>query len=123
MVMQPYSLDLRERVFETYRAGLATMAEIADQFGVSVSFVCEMVVLFRDTGALSPRAHGGGKPRTLSEQDERVIARILGDKNDSSLAELREELAQRTGKNVSASTMSRALKKMGKVAAPQSAFL
>ena len=48
--MQAYSLDLRQRVVRAYEQGRRTVAEIAEQFGVSPAFVKEMLRQWRLTG-------------------------------------------------------------------------
>jgi len=41
--MQPYSLDLRQRVVRAYEQADASISEIAEQFGVSSGFVKKML--------------------------------------------------------------------------------
>ena len=48
---KPYSEDLRTRVVETIDAG-ATIAEAAEQCGVSISSVVRFLKLHRDTGSV-----------------------------------------------------------------------
>jgi transposase len=66
--MQAYSLDLRRRVVRAYEQGHDSIAETAEQFSVSTSFVKKMLRQWRASGDLSPLPHGGGKPASLSVQ-------------------------------------------------------
>src|SRR5499425_1537578 len=50
---KPYSEDLRERVIGAAQDG-ATIPEIAEQFGVSISSVVRFRRLHRETGSVSP---------------------------------------------------------------------
>ena len=55
---KPYSLDLRERVFRYADEGHSCRAAAA-HFGVSVSFVVNLVKAFRMRGSLAPKPGGG----------------------------------------------------------------
>ena len=55
---KPYSEDLRNRIIEVINDG-ATIAEAAEQLGVSVSSVVRILRLYRETGSVSPAKFGG----------------------------------------------------------------
>ena len=55
---KPYSLDLRERVFRYADEGHSCRA--AAHFGVSVSFVVNLVKAFRMRGSLAPKPPTNG---------------------------------------------------------------
>src|SRR3981081_1958198 len=67
--MTPYSQALRQRVLDTVRRGEGSLRQIARRFLVSVSFVTRLLRTHRDTGALEPKPHGGGKPAVLTPED------------------------------------------------------
>jgi Transposase and inactivated derivatives len=59
-----YSEDLRRRVLAAYETTNATYEEVAARFGVSVGFVRKLRELYKETGGITRRSHGGGMPRT-----------------------------------------------------------
>ena len=61
---KPYSLDLRERVFRYADEGHSCRAAAA-HFGVSVSFVVNLVKAFRMRGSLAPKPSGGRRHAKL----------------------------------------------------------
>jgi transposase len=86
-----YSMDLRKRVIEACDEG-QTIAQVAERFRVSTSFVEKLQQRRRESGTLAPKPHGGGRqPRLSPEHDQRLRA-LLAAKPDTTLAELREKL-------------------------------
>lgn len=111
--MQPYSLDLRQRIVQAYEQGQGTIPEIAEQFSVSPAFVNKMLRQWRDTGDLAPLPHGGGKPPSLSKQQLQLLKRKAQQQSDISLVELQQSLSDEQQVNVHLSTISRALARLG----------
>ena len=70
---KPYSEDLRTRVVETIEAG-ATIAEAAEQCGVSISSVVRFLKLHRDTGSV--RAAEGAWRRVRPHLPPRVVTAL-----------------------------------------------
>lgn len=58
---QAYSADLPNRIINTYNQGHVSTREIVKQFQVGKNFVCNLLKLWRTTGSVLPRPHGGGK--------------------------------------------------------------
>lgn len=111
--MKAYPLDLRHRVVQAYEQGGGSISEIADRFSVCPAFVKKMLRQWRTTGDLAPRAHGGGKPQSLTERQRQLLKRKVREQNDISLAELQSFLGQKESVRVHASTISRALSRLG----------
>jgi transposase len=111
--MKAYSLDLRQRVVTAYEQGEGSISEIAARFGVCPAFVKKMLRQWRATGDLSPRAHGGGKPKSLTERQHQLLQRKVRSMPDISLAELQSLLDERESVQVHVSTISRALSGLG----------
>lgn len=111
--MKAYSLDLRQRVVQAYEQGQGSISEIAARFGVCTAFVKKMLRQWRSTGDLAPRAHGGGKPKSLTERQRQLLKRKVREQNDISLAELQSFLGEKESVSVHASTISRALAGLG----------
>ena len=111
--MKAYSIDLRQRVVSAYEQGEGSIAEIASRFGVCPAFVKKMLRQWRESGDLAPRPHGGGKPKSLTERQQRLLRRKVRGEGDISLAELQSFLAEQESVEVHVSTISRALSALG----------
>lgn len=111
--MKPYSLDLRRRVLDAYRGGEGSQRQLAARFRVSLSFVRNLLRLERETGDVAPRPHGGGHRPTLDPQAMRALVRLVRSTPDATLDELREQVREQTGYQVSRSTMCRAVQRTG----------
>ena len=111
--MKPYSLDLRQRVVQAYEQGQGSISEIASRFGVCPAFVKKMLRQWRATGDLAPLAHGGGKPKSLSQRQHQLLKRKVRQQSDLSLAELQIMLGEQEKVSVHVSTISRALASLG----------
>jgi transposase len=68
---KPYSEDLRERVVGAAQEN-ATIPEIAEQLGVSISSAVRFRRLHRETGSVSPAKFGGYKGYALAAHEESV---------------------------------------------------
>lgn len=112
--MEALSLDLRERVLAACDDGELTRQEVADDFVVSRSFVQKLLRRRRaGDGPLAPKPHSGGAAPLLGEQDLERLRRLVREKPDRTLAELRSALHESGGPAVSVPTVCRALKKLG----------
>lgn len=107
-----YSEDLRHRVISAYEAGSATYEEVAQRFGVSTSFVRDLVRLKKETGGIERRPRGGGMPRTLSPEDERALRRWYEARPDMTLKEAQERMQVERSVVASTMTLSRTLRRM-----------
>jgi transposase len=107
--MRPYSLDLRERVAAAVDEGEMSQREIAWTFHVSLSFVSRLLKRRRETGAMAPDPHGGGPTPTLDAADLLKLRRLVAERNDDTLEELRD----RGGFQCCLTTIWRALRRMG----------
>jgi transposase len=107
--MTPYSRDLRQRIVDTVLRRDGTIDQIAERFLVSVSFVTRLLHLYRSTGSLGPRPHGGGNPAVLTPGDLERLRELIRDRPDATLEECRRHL----GASCSLATISRALSRLG----------
>lgn len=86
------SIDLRERILATYDRGEQTREQVARRFCVSLGMVKKLLQQRRRTGDIAPRHHRSGrKPRILASHRQ-GMGRLLRDKPDMTLAELRAAL-------------------------------
>jgi putative transposase len=109
--MRAYSTDFRQKVVQAYEAGRGSQRAWAGLFGVSLSFVQELLQRYRQTGSVAPKPHGGGQPSKVAPHGAE-LARLHTEQPDASLAERCEQFAKRTQVRVSRMTMSRALARL-----------
>ena len=106
--MQPYSLDLRQRVLAAVEAGGQTRLRIAALFRVSVAWIRRLVQRRRRTGSIAPLPRRHGPAPALDARRRQHLAALVRDTPDATLAELRDRLG-----GVSVATVWRALKALG----------
>lgn len=110
--MKAYSLDLRQKVVERYEAGAITQRELARQFGISTFFVVKVLRLRRGGKPLAAKCSGGYRKPHLTTQMREFVKAELTIKNDLTLSELCERVAERFQTKVSTATMCRALRQL-----------
>jgi transposase len=111
--MKAYSLDLRQKIVDLYQPGEVSIRQLAQRFAVSPDFVRLLLKRERDTGTIAPKAYTRGPKPQLEQTHYQVLEGLLEADNDATLPQLATRLQARTGMEVSSSTVSRALKKMG----------
>jgi putative transposase len=110
--MKPYSQDLRERIIAVLEADQDSQPEIADNFGVSLSFVEKLWRRWRHTGSCAALQQTGGKQRALQDEASRIRAEVAK-QPDVTLAELCQRVGNSGGAVASASMMCRELQRLG----------
>jgi transposase len=108
---KPYSLDLRERVFRYADEGHSCRAAAA-HFGVSVSFVVNLVKAFRMRGSLAPKPSGGRRHAKL-EPHRAFLLEKVAETADITMPELAAELAAATCQKADPASLSRWLIRIG----------
>ncbi len=111
--MKAYSLDLRRKIVESCDRGNESQSDVAESFGVSLSFLEKLLRLRRITGEVAPLPHGGGVRPRLDKDALELLRVLVKQQPDATLAELCDELNEQRGIGVSAPTMSTVLKKLG----------
>jgi transposase len=108
--MKPYSNDIRSKVLQAYQRGDGSQREIAARFDVSLTFVRDLLKLFRETGSVEPRVAclqvRGSK---IDQESIEFLLRVLLDQPSLSLSQLRERLACERNLRVSRATLCRVL--------------
>src|SRR5687768_5389861 len=99
--MEAYSTDLRDRVAAASDEGSMSRSEVAETFGVSVSFVTKLLARRRDSGSVAAKPHAGGFAPALGGRALKSLAALVKGRPDATLAELRASLAARAGVSVS----------------------
>jgi transposase len=107
-----YSIDLRQRIINAYKAKEGSQREIAKRFQVSLSFVKRLISRYRETGQVKPKAHGGGARAKIPVSDLGKIKQLVEQQPDALLRELCERWEQKQHTRVSISTMHRRLQKL-----------
>ncbi len=72
--MQPYSIDLRERVVLSVESGECHIPEAARRYKVSEPSVERWLARKRATGSCAPLPHAGGVPRKLAVAEALIRA-------------------------------------------------
>jgi transposase len=110
--MKPYSLDLRQKMVDSYSDGEGSIRTIAERFRVSADCVRRLLKQNREDGTIAAKAHGGGPQAKLTPRELEVLQTLVGEDNDATLKQLAQRLAQHTQVKVSTTTISRALSKL-----------
>jgi transposase len=109
---KPYSADLRERVLLAEEAGLPP-AVVARRFGVGLSTVYLWRHQARAEGRRCAKPHAGGRAPGIDTAGEAILRALVSERNDRTLDEYREQLAERTGGlRVSRPTLCRTLRRL-----------
>lgn len=108
-----YSRDLRERVIRAYVAKEGSQRQLVQRFKVSLSFVRNLLRQYRTSGQIEAKQRGGYQKPTIANEHLSIIQSWIEEKNDLLLTELCDRYAERTGINVSITTMHRAVEKLG----------
>jgi transposase len=118
----PISNDLRERIIRFYENhDDYTQSEIADEFGVSRSFVEKLLRRWRTSQSSAALPPGGGNLSPLRQQ-EATLRQLVAAQPDATLAELKEQLATKKRLTVSQAAICRALQRLrlGRKKSPKS---
>ena len=110
--MKAYSLDLRQKIVESYEAGGISQRQVATQFRVSPFFVVKVLRLHRRGEQLQAKRRGGRVKPLLTAEMREYLRNLLAVQNDLSLAELSSLIESEFGLKVSPPTVCRALQRM-----------
>ena len=90
--MRTLSLDLRERILDSYDKGEGSRTEVALRFRVSLGMVKKLLQQRRRTGDIAPRHRFAGRKPMIVATHRSQIRSLLVKKNDLTLNELRAAL-------------------------------
>lgn len=108
--MKPYSLDLRQKVVETYEAGGISQRQLAKNFRVTVSFVQDLLKQKRELGTIAPKVRTKQTPTKLNAEQLDVLRQLVEAQPDATLAEFQERLQQKTGVLIGIATVDRMIR-------------
>src|SRR4051794_15194142 len=108
-----YSTDLRERALAACEAGEGRQSEIARAYRIGERTLSGWLKIAREEGRRAPRPGRGGTRPVGGEAA--TLAGLVAERNDATLAEYADLLAERAGVRRSPSALCRALKALGLV--------
>lgn len=111
--MKPYSLDFRKKIIIAYETESLSQRKLAARFNVALSFIQKLLKQYRETGSIAPKVRTKQTPPKLNDEQLSVLRRLVEERNDATLEELRGLLISEIGISVSRSTVDRMLKKLG----------
>ena len=109
--MKAYSVDLRQKIVEAISTG-TPKARVARTFGVGLSTVKRYAGRAERGEGLAPRKSPGNR-RKVDRTAQKLLERDLKERPMATLPQRRELLARVAGVEVSDSTLSRTLRRMG----------
>jgi transposase len=101
-------MDLRDRVVAACDSGEWTGAEIAEEFGVSTSWIRRLLQRRREHGDYGPKQGKRGRKPAYSGQSLERLDRLVQEQPDATLEELRDH----TGVACSLVTVSNTLNRL-----------
>jgi transposase len=110
--MRPYSVDLRQKILDTYLSGGISQRQLSKRFRVTLSFIEKLLKQYRDTGSIAPKVRTQQTPTKLTSAQLETLAALVSENNDATLAELQEQLQQATGVIIGRSTVDRMLSRL-----------
>lgn len=108
--MKPYSIDLREKIVNTYERGNTSIRKVAVQFGVAKSYVQKLLQQKRTQGHLEPKKQGGAIKGRLDDYGSE-LAQMVESYPDATLSEYCEHFGRKYNVWVCTSVMCGALQK------------
>ena len=106
-----YSADLRERALAAYEGGEGSQSTVARLYRVGERTLSGWLKAAREEGRRAPRPRRGGRAPLDGERE--ALAALAAERNDATLAEYADRLAERAGVRRSPSALCRALKALG----------
>ena len=72
--MKAYSLDLRQKIVDTYLEGKTSQRLLAKQFRVALSFIEKLLKQHRETGSIAPKVRLQQTPTKLNQEQLNVLS-------------------------------------------------
>lgn len=110
--MKAYSMDLRQKIIEIYEKEKISQRQLAQRFGVALSFIFKLLKQYRQTGEITPKPFNGGVKLKLTPSQLDVLAELIENNNDATLEELCLMLKEKTQVSISRAPMGRMTQKL-----------
>ncbi|MGV2829380.1 helix-turn-helix domain-containing protein [Myxosarcina sp. GI1(2024)] len=111
-LIKPYSLDLRQKIVDSYEQQEGSIRQLAQRFKVSSDCVKRLLKRYYTEGTIKPKPYNGGNKPLLQPQHLEVLTALVEKDNDATLPQLAQRLQSQTELKVSSSTISRSIKKL-----------
>ena len=105
------SLDLRKRIVKAYEQGQGSIRQLAKRFAVGEASVWRLTSRYHKEGEIKPKSPPG-RNKTLLEKHQVLLKKWLSEKNDLTLAELRQRLIKTEKVSVSLVTIHKACQRL-----------
>lgn len=105
--MKSYSLDLRQKIVDAYRAGGISQRQLASNFGVALSSIQNLLKRHRETGTIAPKMRTEQTPTKLNPEQLEVLRQLVEAQPDVTLQELQQRVHQKTGVLIGVATVDR----------------
>jgi len=106
--MNSLPMKLRRRIVEAYERKEGTYFELAQRFGVGEATVYRLLKLQREQGNVRP-----GAPTGISEEELPELVQLVSELPNATLEQLKEAWVSRTQRELSLSSIVRALRRAG----------
>ncbi len=110
--MKPYSIDLRQKILDTYLEGGISQRQLAARFRVTLSFIEKLLKQYRETGEIAPKVRTHQTPTKLTDAQLEMLKQLAESNQEATLAQLRQSLYEQTGISVGLSTIARMLQRL-----------
>lgn len=110
--MKPYSLAFRRKIIKAYEDEGISQRKLAKRFSVAPSFIQKLIKRYRETDSVVPKVRTQQTAPKLNNEHLATLRRLVEERNDATLEELRDLLVAEIGFDVSRSTIDRALEKL-----------
>jgi transposase len=106
-----YPVCLRRFIVDAYLREEGSLAELAEEYGISIPTLHGWVRRARETGDVRSRCIPG-RPSKLDAEAQQILHELLAQDNDATLPMLARTLEARTGVTVSPRTVGRVLARL-----------
>ena len=110
--MKTYSLDLRQKIVETYDQGGVSQEALAERFRVSVFFVKKLFRQRRLKGSIAPLAKNGWQKGLMTPEMQEYLVKLCRENNKLKQAEMIDRIEAEFNVRLSKSTVCRVLKSL-----------
>lgn len=105
----PYSLELRERVIRAVDESPHEIAEIAGRFRITQRTIYTWLARRKEGQTLAPKPHAERRALRVDEEGAKLLARLVDEKNDRTLAEYADAYFEQSGVRLNRVTLHRAM--------------
>jgi transposase len=105
--MKAYSLDLRQKIVDAYATGDISQRKLAENFGVTLGFVQNLLKRQRELGSIAPKVRTEQTPTKLNADQLEILRQLVEAQPHATLAELRDQLYEQTAVSIGVATVDR----------------